>query len=325
MSHLSVQKTTFSSHAVGAHVAGAYGLAPPVRCRLSNATQNDLYLVEAAGRAYVYRVWAQAAASVARLEAVLELQYELAARGLPVVAPVRHPAGAFVKTLSAPEGERAAALFVFALGEPPGRGISPPQSFAVGRLAAALHLGADVLPKIPNVPVQDARSLLLEPLATISNCGAATATQAEAFERAVETLARRIGGLETSPPLFGLCHGDIHGLNVLFDDDTPTLLDFERLSYGWRAYDLAVFVWWIRGVPKESEVKEAFLEGYRSEHPLAEQIIENIPVFVPVRHLLLTADIVTYAAQGVDVGRWVDEAFVEKRLESIQRWLENLS
>ena len=230
-----------------------------------------------------------------------------------------------MKTLNAPEGERAAALFVFALGEPPGRAISPQQSFRVGRLAARLHLSADALQKVVNVPVQDARSLLLEPLATISNCGAATTTQAEAFGKAVETLVRRIGKLETSPPLFGLCHGDIHGLNVLFDDDTPTLLDFERLSYSWRAYDLAVFVWWIRGVPKESEVKEAFLEGYRSEHPLAEQIIENIPIFVPVRHLLLTADFINYAAQGVDVGRWVDEAFVEKRLGFIQRWLENLS
>ena len=322
MSHLPVQKTTFSSYAVGAHVAGAYGLAPPVRCRLPNATENDLYLVEAEGRAYIYRVWARAAAPVAQLEAVLELQHELASRGLPVVAPVHHPAGAFVKTLSAPEGERAAALFVFAPGEPPGRGISPPQSFRVGRLAARLHLSADALQKSADVPVQDPRSLLHKPLETVLNCGAATAAQAEAFERVVETLARHMDRLETSAQLFGLCHGDIHGLNVLFDGNTPTLLDFDRLSYGWRAYDLAVFVWWIRGVPNESEVERAFLEGYRSEHPLAERVIENVSLFVPIRHLLLMADIVTYAAQGVDVGRWIDEGFIEKRLEFVQKRLE---
>ena len=165
---LPIQKSTFSSHAVGEHVAAVYGLPSPVRCRLFNPTQNDLYLVEAAGEMYLYRVW----------------------------------------------------------------------------------------------------------------------------------------------------------MNVLFDEHKPTLLDFDRTGYGWRAYDLAVFVWWIRGVPQEAEAKRAFLDGYRSEHPQAERILENFPLFVPVRHLLLTADIVTNAALGMDVGRWVDEAFFKKRLKFIRGWLE---
>ena len=185
-----------------------------------------------------------------------------------------------------------------------------------------MHLTSDSCRNTENVPVQDARSLLLAPLELIKGCEAATVTQVGLLEKMVEVLAGHLGRLETSAPLFGLCHGDIHGMNVLFDGEVATLLDFDRLSYGWRAYDLAVFVWWVRGVPEELEVERTVLDGYRSEHPAAERVIEDISIFVPIRHLILTGDIITYAAQGVNVGRWVDEGFFDKRLGFIQRWLE---
>lgn len=57
-----------------------------------------------------------------------------------------------------------------------------------------------------------------------------------------EKVAKRIEMLPTADGGYGLCHGDIHPGNVMFDDDgAPTVFDFDCRGYGWRAYDLVTF------------------------------------------------------------------------------------
>ena len=283
-----------------------------------------MYLIETKDGAWVYRVWGCTDAFPGPLETILEVQSQLAERGLPIVRPIPLPSGGYLQTLSAPEGDRPAALFSFAVGKPVGRGVTPKQSAAIGRLTADFHLTADTLSPFPELPVYDMDAMVLEPANVIRECGAISAAQKRQLADIVRSLSQQLGALEKTPPLFGICHGDVHGMNALFagDEDNVSLLDFDRLSTGWRAWDLAVFVWWIRGVADEERVKRAFLEGYRAIHPHAEAVIRDIPIFVPIRHLLLTRDIIRNAERGLDVGRWIDDAFIGKRLGFIQDWMQ---
>jgi len=47
--------------------------------------------------------------------------------------------------------------------------------------------------------------------------------------------------LPKSTPDYGICHGDLHGGDVCYDDNnTPTLFEFDSSGCGWRALDIGV-------------------------------------------------------------------------------------
>ncbi|MEO1149136.1 MAG: phosphotransferase, partial [Cyanobacteria bacterium J06638_22] len=41
---------------------------------------------------------------------------------------------------------------------------------------------------------------------------------------------------------YGLCHGDVVGLNMLYDNGHIWVLDFELGCYCWRCYDFSVLL-----------------------------------------------------------------------------------
>lgn len=58
-------------------------------------------------------------------------------------------------------------------------------------------------------------------------------------DRLHRLVSHRAGALS-----WGVCHGDCHGFNARFGPDgAATLFDFDDGGQGWRAYDLAVFLW----------------------------------------------------------------------------------
>jgi len=316
------QKSTLSTHAIREHVKHTYNLAEPLRCRLFSQTFNDMYLIQTEDNLFIYRVWGQTTSTKDSIEGILEIQAQLAKKGLSVVQPVPLIAGSYVESLAALEGARLASLFTYAKGQPAGRAITPEQSFIVGQLTANFHMITEGFAAFPKLLVHDENFLLIEPSEVILNSEVISTEQQHMLCNIIESLGKQLSQLELTSPFFGICHGDIHGMNVLFHGTDITLIDFDWLSYGWRSWDLAVFLWWIRGVKHETSVKQSFLEGYQSIYPKAEIIIQHIPIFVPIRHLLLTSGIIKYAKQGMDVGRWIDEAFIDKRLTFMQNYMQ---
>ena len=48
--------------------------------------------------------------------------------------------------------------------------------------------------------------------------------------------------------IYGLIHADLHVGNILYHpDDGFCILDFDQCALGWRAYDVATFLYNIRG------------------------------------------------------------------------------
>lgn len=65
----------------------------------------------------------------------------------------------------------------------------------------------------------------------------------------------------------GICHGDAWLGNAIMREGTAVLFDFEFMSLGALAYDIATFIWALRAERSEEEdrIFRSFVEGYRSE------------------------------------------------------------
>jgi Ser/Thr protein kinase RdoA (MazF antagonist) len=103
----------------------------------------------------------------------------------------------------------------------------------------------------------------------------------------VADLRERIEHLPGGRLEWGVCHGDLHYGNAHRTGDQITLFDFENCGVGWRAYDLAVYLWAARIVAKEGTAWKPFLRGYTEHRALNETELQSIPLFVPARHIYL--------------------------------------
>ena len=118
------------------------------------------------------------------------------------------------------------------------------QARAYGRLAAALHMATDAAPTVYRRFHIDECHLLDEPLAAVRRAGIDGGEDLMFLERTAERVRRCLAGLPRSSPAYGLCHGDLHpGQHLIDSEGQPTLFDFDFVWYGWRAYDLTVFLW----------------------------------------------------------------------------------
>lgn len=318
-----IQKSTLSTNAIKSYVAHRYNFAEPITCRFFQQTLNDLYLIQHIDTLYIFRVWSAFYTDDVVLEEILRIQALLSKQNLQVANPVLLPEGNYLEKINAPEGKRFAALFTFSSGKAVGRAMTLKQSFAIGQLTAELHLVSKSIKQSSVLTNYNIDFMVLEPIQVIKQCIALTSEQTKLLDSLAKNLINQVGKLKKTETNFGMCHGDIHGMNVISNSEVLSLIDFECLGYNWYAWDLAVFIWWIRGTDKEIELKNKFLTGYRSSYSQAEDVIKHFPIFVPIRHLLLTSQIIMHSEQGFNVGRWIDSTFLDERLAFIERWMED--
>jgi Ser/Thr protein kinase RdoA (MazF antagonist) len=288
-----VRTSVLSPEALVEQVLPGYALPEPRHCRLISRGVNDVYQVTASAGTYYLRVSGHGWRSREAIEAELALIADLYERGLAVAPAVPREDGSFLTSLLAPEGERFAVLFAQAPGASV-RDITPRQARAYGRLAAALHTAADAAPTLYRRFDLDERHLLDEPLQAIR----AAMLHIDGgddlifLERVAERVRHRLMALPRTPPEYGLCHGDLHPANVRFDAaGQPTLFDFDCMGYGWRAYDLTVFLWNAFGERRPKRWREsrwrAFRRGYRELRLLPEELDAVLPFFLVARQIWL--------------------------------------
>ena len=63
---------------------------------------------------------------------------------------------------------------------------------------------------------------------------------------------------------FGLVHADIRLANLLVDGDHVRVIDFDDCGFSWFMYDFATTVSFMEDHPRVPELRDAWVEGYRS-------------------------------------------------------------
>lgn len=95
-------------------------------------------------------------------------------------------------------------------------------------------------------------------------------------------------------------------------------LDFDDGGPGWRDYDLAVFLWSARAFgPARRALWQPFLDGYRTQRPIAYPELDAVRVFIPIRHIWLMGE---YAIGSTGWGTQWLAAWFDRQIEFLRNW-----
>ena len=324
-----VIQSTLDAPALVERVLAGYDLPHPPRCRLTTQSLNDTYQVTAGTTIAYLRVSPAGWRTAAEIEAELDVLTFFAERRIGVARAVARKDGVRVVPIQAPEGVRHAVLFP-SVGEHGVRDITTDHARAYGRLAAHLHAAADTgglaggngFPPAPRR--LDVAHLLDEPLASIKTLLGHHTAEFAALEAVADRVRSHLLRLPWTHPAVGFCHGDLHPGNVRFSaTGEPVLFDFDCWGEGWRAYDLAVFLWngTLEKRPKTwSQGRwRAFLRGYRSVRPFGEAELATVPLFLVARHIWLMG--LDCAARTDFRPQWLNEGYLREQNRHVAGWV----
>jgi len=303
-----------------------YDLGQVERCRFFQRGLNDTYELTTSQGRFFLRIYRKGWRSRREIEAELAMIDHLRDDGLPVSHALTRRDGRRISRIAAPEGTRWAVVFASAPGRPPTMDLAHSTSY--GELVARLHESWDRMRPGPARFHIDATHLIDDSLAAIRRQFGHRRSEMEGLHELGAGLREAITRLEPgSAPGYGACHGDHHGGNVHVDDDGRlTLFDFDCGGFGWRSYDIAVFLWsrtLKHGVKGQGRAKatrryNAFLRGYESVRALTAGEKKSVPIFVAARHIWL---------MGMHVGgadRWghhfVQDAYLDRCLAFLGAW-----
>jgi Ser/Thr protein kinase RdoA (MazF antagonist) len=300
---------------VAAAAIGRFGLSPEATATLCNVSENHTYRVEdpASANGYALRVHREGYRTARQIES--ELQWVDALRedgAVDTCVPVPAPTGERVVSVSVDGlGTRNVVLWEWLPGsEPDPEGDAVLDGFRVlGAVSARMHAHARAWqpPAGFDRPAwdydhtlgaaghwgrwQDGLGIGREEMALLG--------------RLDETIHARLEAYGQGPDRFGLVHADIRLANLLVDAGDVRVIDFDDSGFAWFMYDFATTVSFMEDHPRVPELRDAWLEGYRSVAPLDAADEAELDTFVMLRRLLLVAWIGshhTFATEAAELG-----------------------
>jgi Ser/Thr protein kinase RdoA (MazF antagonist) len=307
-----------------------FGLSDEATAELCNVSENHTYRVDdpGTGRRYALRLHRPGYRTARQIESELQWLDALCGDGaVDTCIPVRAPGGERVLAV----GDRNVSMFEWL----PGREPDPDGSEAIdgfrmlGSVSARMHAHARAWapPSGFDRPAWDYEHTL----GRAGHWGAwqdglgMGAGERELLGRLDAALARRLAAYGAGPDRFGLVHADIRLANLLVDDDgSVRVIDFDDSGYAWFMYDFATTVSFMEDHPRVPELRDAWLEGYRSVAPLGAAEEAELDTFVMLRRLLLVAWIGSHHAFATEAAE-LGAGFTAGTCELAERYLSTHS
>ena len=324
-----VQKTILSCEAIKERIFSQYNIEKAHTCRFFNHGLNDTYKIENDQKTYYLRVYRKNWRSKDDVISEIKLLNHLSKnKKISVAVPIKNIDGEYMMEINAMEGTRYAVLFESAVGK--SKPLDNKRSYKYGRTAARIHAQADKLEALNRFHI-DLEHLLVEPLKYIKPFLSKRTEDYKYLENTAKKLKKEIIKLlSKDKSAYGICHGDFHGGNIHFDkNDNLSVFDFDCFGYGWRAYDISVFLWscasfrdWgKKNKSKRTRLWNLFLKGYTEERKLTPNELKAAYVFVPIRHIWLLG----LHTQGCNDwgGVWITDEYFDQEIGFIKKWIEN--
>ena len=310
--------STLVSEALVDRVLTQYDIPQVTRCHFWHRGLSDVYLVNTAEADFVLRVSHRHWRSTEDVLFELELLEFLHDRGVPIAHPVRTHDGRLAIELQAPEGIRAAALFVYAPGEIPLGDLSTTQSWQLGTALAQVQRYAQDFSSKFGRDELNLEYLLDRSMGTIAPFLQHSTQEYDYVRGVFDELHTSLQGLPTTAPHWTICWGDPHSGNAHFTPEgTVTMFDFDQCGYGWRAFDLAKFLNVSMRTGISLKVREAFLGGYQSVEPIEPFEVEALQSLTLAAHFWSWA-IAVNAARVHNYSR-LDDTYFTRRVAQIKR------
>ena len=292
-----------------------FGLSPESTATLCNVSENHTYRVEdpRSGRSYALRVGRAGYRTAQELESELRWIDALREDGaVDTCVPVPTPGGERVVEVAADGlGTRNVVLFEWLPGaEPDLEGEEVIAGFrTLGAVSARMHVHARAWPR----PREFARPAwdYERTLGAGGHWGAwqdglgMGAEERRQLGRLDAAIAARLESYGQGDDRFGLVHADIRLANLLVDGAHVRVIDFDDCGFAWFMYDFATTVSFMEDHPRVPELRDAWLDGYRSVAPLGAADEAELDTFVMLRRLLLVAWIGshhTFATEAAELG-----------------------
>lgn len=300
-----------SAASVGDLVAAHYALAASVHCTFYVLGLHDNYLIECAGRQYIFRIYRNDWRGPEEALFELELLSHLNDRGAPVAGPVPTVTNELAIRIASPEGERMAALFYYAEGHAPADAITIDECALLGHAVARVHDIAETFETTHVRRALDVRYLVDESIAALEPF---LDRDDLAFlgERQHE-LHALLPGLQKAAGVYGICTGDVNPRNFHISRGKHiTLFDFDQCGYGYRAFEIGKFASSIHSHQLKHALVDAFMSGYRQVRPISEAEQRVIPYFEMASVIWVMA---INARNANRIGyKFLDKPFWAKRL-----------
>ena len=318
-----------------------WGLSPRAQVTLLNVSENATFaLGEPEGRELVLRVHRVGYSSAEEIRSELAWMRALRAEGIiDGAAPVSGVDGAFVQVLEPLEGEsplhgasprlqgawprRFAVAFERLPGREPEAGDAVQWFERLGEITARMHAHSRswVLPEGFSRKRWDFDAMVGE-RGFWGPWRAAIGLEDDGMmvlERALQRLRQRLSSIGESADVFGLVHADLRLANLLVDGHHLRVIDFDDCGFSWYLYDFATAVSFIEHDPMVPTLLRSWLVGYRRTQPLSEAAAADIPGFVILRRILLTAWLASHAE--VPFAREFGADYTRGTVQLAQRWM----
>ena len=121
------------------------------------------------------------------------------------------------------------------------------------------------------------------------DCPHVDARALDVLARLIQALKRRLQAFGTGADRFGLVHADMRLANLLMHEGEARVIDFDDCGFSWYLYDLATAVSFIEHREDIQDLVDAWLRGYQRVRTLSAAEIDEVPTFLMLRRLLITA------------------------------------
>lgn len=234
---------------------------------------------------------------------------------VPAVIPTPEGAEVLEITRDAPLPSCLCVLFEYAPGHEPAEDELAAWFPTLGEVTARLHRHARAWQPPPwfERPRWDVATTLGEAAHWGPwQRGVLAADEVDQLQRLADVVMARLARFGTSSPRFGLVHADLRLANLLVDQQRLTVIDFDDCGFSWFMYDLACALTFNEGHPDVDELIAAWVDGYRRVEPLASADEDEIPTFLMLRRLMLSAYVGlrpdTELARELHEGRFATES-----------------
>ena len=269
-------------------VLPGFAIGEVCECKFYSGGFNHTYRIRTGeGRTYYLRAYRSQWRTLDDIQYELDVLNHLKRKGFPAAQPVPYRDGQYLCSVPAPEGQRYLALFTEAPGpeisydHEPGE-VARRYGQAVGRMHIALDDFSSPYPRFH----LDLAHFIDQPLQNIQPFLMGRPDDWAYVQHFAERLRERLLRLPLSKLEQGFCHGDLQGYHANVDSKgTLTFFDFDCGGQGYRAYDLAVFLWCCRLQDAVAARWEAFLTAYRETRSIGDLDLQAVPLFVCARYL----------------------------------------
>jgi Ser/Thr protein kinase RdoA (MazF antagonist) len=114
-------------------------------------------------------------------------------------------------------------------------------------------------------------------------------------------------------------HADLRLANLLVEDAQLRIIDFDDCGFSWFMYDFAAAVSFMEHEAIVPQLLRAWLSGYQRVSPLPVQDVAEIPTFVVLRRILLTAWLASH--HEVPIARQLGAAYTAGTVSLAQEFL----